>query len=100
MNGNINQQIQTFLEKLLTERGIKVDEDLKRQMISELNQRLQVRFQQIITEELSEQDLANLDKVSESGEAAVQSYLHSKISNLDELLIKAMADFRQAFLAE
>ncbi len=98
MNENLNPQIRLFLESLLTERGIKVPADLREQMLSDLNDRLQVRFQQIITEQLSAADLKALDQTAPKGEATVQDFLRSKISNLDQLLIQAMAEFRQAFL--
>lgn len=98
MKEKMDPQIKVFLDSLLAERQIDVPAELKETMIDELNQRLQVRFQQIITEQLSEQDLAALDELAPSGQEAVQAFLRTKIANIDQLLMQAMAEFRQAFL--
>jgi len=99
MNENLRPEIRAFLEKLLEDKGIRVPDELKETMIADLNQRLQVRFMQIITEKLSVDDLNALDEVALSGgEAQVQSFLRSKIKNLDKLFADAMQEFGQAFL--
>lgn len=99
MNQNIRPEIRAFLDQLLEKKAINVPAELKESMISDLNQRLQVRFMQIITDKLSTDDLISLDDVAfNDGEEKVQVFLREKIENLDELFADAMQEFGDAFL--
>lgn len=95
----IRPEIRAFLEKLLDDKGIKVPQELKEAMIADLNQRLQVRLQQIVVEKLDTEDLNALDDIAlNKGQDGVQGFLREKIKNLDKLFADAMQEFGTAFL--
>src|SRR3954465_2866343 len=98
-NRIIPPEIQTFLEKLLEDKKIKVSDELKEMMISDLYDRLEVRFYQIIIEHLSPNELDNLSEVAEGGQDEVRSFLRKNIKDIDKLFAEAMDEFREAFLA-
>ena len=94
----IPPEIKAFLEKLLMDKKINATGDLRDQMVSDLYDRLEVRFNQLIIEHLSVQELDTLAEVSEQGSEAVQSFLRKNIKNIDKLFAEAMQEFAQAYL--
>jgi hypothetical protein len=86
------------LEKLLTDKKINVEGSLKEQMISDLFDRLEVRFNQLVIEHLSVSELETLTAKADEGPEAVQSFLRSAIRDIDKLFAEAMREFAQAYL--
>lgn len=93
----MNPEIRLFLESLLADKAIKAEGELKEKMISELNERLQALFLQIILEKLDPEDMEEFETPGKSAED-VQSLLMTKIPGLKDDFKRAMAEFRQAFL--
>lgn len=98
MNKLISPEIRAFLEKLLVDKKINVSGELKEQMISDLYDRLEVRFNQLIIEHLSVTELETLATKAEEGPEVVQGFLRKSIKNIDELFAGAMREFAQAYL--
>ena len=98
MDKIISPEIRTFLEKLLVDKGIKTEGSLKEQMISDLADRLEVRFNQLVIEHLSVSELETLAAMAEEGPDAVQGFLRKSIKNIDKLFAEAMTDFAQVYL--
>lgn len=94
----ISPEIRSFLEKLLSDKKINATGELKDQMVSDLNDRLEVRFNQLVIEHLSIQELDALAEVAEEGPEAVQQFLRKNIKNIDALFAEAMQQFAQAYL--
>jgi len=67
-------------------------------MISDLSDRLEVRFNQLIVERLSVEELETLASEADHGPAAVQKFLRKAIKNIDELFAEAMREFAIAYL--
>ena len=98
MDKIISPEIRSFLEKLLMDKKINAQGELREQMISDLYDRLEVRFNQLIIEHLSVAELDTLAEVSEQGTEAVQSFLRKNIKNIDKLFAEAMEEFKQVYL--
>lgn len=80
------------------DKKINAQGELREQMISDLYDRLEVRFNQLIIEHLSVAELDTLAEVSEQGTEAVQSFLRKNIKNIDKLFAEAMEEFKQVYL--
>jgi hypothetical protein len=94
----ITPEIRAFLEKLLADKKIEVTGTLREQMISDLYDRLEVRFNQLIIEHLGVSELEALASVSEGGPEEVQAFLRKNIKNIDKIFAEAMDEFRAAYL--
>lgn len=95
---NIKPEVHLFLQDLLAEKGIQVDEETERDMIAQLHDRLQALFMQVVVSELDEQGMETFERLAGEGEQALQGFLAEKIPNINELFMRAMAEFRRAFL--
>lgn len=99
MNENLTPEIKLFLEKMIEEKGIKVNPELQAKMVQDMAQRLHVWFMQIVVEKLSAKELEQLNEVSGTGSSAkVTEFLKSKIENIDSVFAEAMKSFAAAFL--
>jgi ubiquinone biosynthesis protein UbiJ len=98
MEKMISPEIRAFLEKLLADKKINVEGDLREQMISDLYDRLEVRFNQLIIEHLSVTELETLAELAETGQDAVQGFLRKSIKNIDKIFAEAMEEFAQIYL--
>lgn len=94
----ISPEIRSFLDKLLTQKKIEAQGALRDSMISDLNDRLEVRFNQLIVEHLSVAELETLAATAEEGPLAVQSFLRKTVKNIDELFAQAMQEFAETYL--
>jgi hypothetical protein len=94
----ITPENRAFLEKLLLDKKINVEGALKEQMIQDLSDRLEVRFNQLVIEHLSVNELDKLGSLADEGVEAVQVFLRKNIKNIDVLFAQAMEEFRQAYL--
>ena len=94
----ITPEIRSFLEKLLADKKISVSGDLKEQMISDLNDRLEVKLNQVVIEHLSVDELDTLASLADKGQDEVQSFLRKSIKNIDKIFAEAMHDFASAYL--
>jgi hypothetical protein len=98
MDRIIRPEIRSFLEKLLADKRINATGELKEQMISDLNDRLEVRLNQAVIEHLSVDELETLASLSDKGVEEVQSFLRQTIKNIDQVFAEAMNDFASAYL--
>jgi len=98
MSENINREIRAFLENLLEEKKVNAPDALREQLILDLYQRLQQKFMQVVVKNLNPRDLKALDEIAMTGEDKVQSFLLSKIKNLNQLFKQTMVEFRQVYL--
>ncbi len=98
MDKQITPEIRAFLEKLLEDKKISVEGELKQQMISDLYDRLEVRFYQLVIEHLSVKELETLGELADKGQDEVQGFLRKHIKNINEVFGQAMKEFASAFL--
>lgn len=102
MSAQIDPTIRTFLDKLLTEKGITtVPPDLRQDMITSLNKRLEAFMLTDIAKYLSDEDAVKFNTMLEKGEmttAGAQIFLRDKIKDIDEVLAQAMLEFRKVYL--
>ena len=93
------QEIRIFLESLLSEAKIdNPDPVLKEMMLNDLFERLQTRLIQLLVEHLDEKELEEYERLSAENPVEAFNFVYSKKSNIHELIIKAMEEFRQTFL--
>lgn len=97
MTAQINPEIRIFLENLLVEKDIEAEGELKEKMVSELHERLQTLFLQIIVEKLSPEELMALETPGKTADE-VQGFLLEKVPGLKDEFKRAMTEFRAAFL--
>jgi len=98
MEKMISPEIRMFLEKLLTDKKITVQGPLREQMISDLNDRLEVRLNQVVIEHLSADQLEQMAKAAEEGQDAVRVFLRKHIKNLDKIMAEALNEFARIYL--
>jgi hypothetical protein len=98
MHKIITPEIRAFLEKLLTDKKVNVTGELKEQMITDLYDRLEVRFYQLVIEHLSVKELETLSELADKGQAEVQGFLRKSIKNIDGVFAQAMDEFGSAYL--
>lgn len=96
-------EITVFLERILDNGGMKnVEPEVHQQMLTDLRSRLQnALFASFITK-LPEADLPAFDALVEEKASLerIQTFLKSKIPNLDTLIADTLLAFRKQYVAE
>ncbi|MFT5179627.1 MAG: hypothetical protein ACI9GH_000344 [Candidatus Paceibacteria bacterium] len=89
-----------FLNKLLIEKGVEgVPEDVRNQMVEDLESRLEKMIDATILNNIPEGDLEEFEKkLDSSDENEMQSFIKEKIPNLDEVLAGVFLKFRKIYL--
>lgn len=93
--------LQVFIEGLIKEKGL---EDLDPEILTQLKEDLQKRLENIINatilENLPSEKLPEFEKLLDSGadDEMIQSFCRENIPNLDEVIAKALLDFRRSYL--
>ncbi|MEK7497056.1 MAG: hypothetical protein AAB657_04115 [Patescibacteria group bacterium] len=95
-------EIKLFLTKLMVEKGVfDLPTDLQTDLLESLHQRLQAFLLLTLTNKLSTEQVKQMDGLMESGEMdMIKSYdfFRASIKDVDEVVAKAMMDFRQVYL--
>jgi hypothetical protein len=96
----IPQDIRGFLEGLITDAGMTVDESLKEEMVRELYARLDNYMTGVIVDNLKDEDVETFIKMNEDKKAKseIEAYLKTKLPNATELFTKSFVDFRNLYL--
>ena len=92
-------EIRAFLEGLLDEVKIAAKGDLRENMISDLYERLQSRFMQVLAEHLAEADLKTYTNLAAENQQKAVEFLQAREPKFPEYLLQAMQEFKQTFLA-
>lgn len=94
------EEIRIFFEDLLKDAGVEPESpELKAMMVEDLQQRLQTRFMQILAENLSAEDLETFSTLAEQDPLQANNFLMSKVPNVPQLFLQAMAEFREIYLS-
>ena len=97
----LNPPLEAFLDSCLWDKGIRdVPEDLHKQMIEDLANRLQTWLMQAVFAELKESDAPEVEALMDKGasQEEIMQLLYSKVPNLEEIFSKEMAAFKKAYL--
>ena len=96
----IPQEIRSYLEGLIADSGLLVEEDTKEGVLQELYARLDNFLASAILENIPEEEHDNF--IDQSGQKKsmeeMQNYLMEKIPNAKEVLTKAFVEFRNLYL--
>ena len=91
-----------FIDKLVTEANM--DKDLEESIVvglkKDLKERLENRIKAMILSQISEDKLADFEKLIDGGEAeATQKFCSENIANFPELLAAEFLNFRSRYVA-
>lgn len=95
-------EITVFLERMLDDGGMKdVEPGVRQQMLTDLRSRLQHALFAAFVTKLPEADLPAFDALVEEKASLerIQSFLKSKIPNLDTLIADTLLAFRKQYVA-
>lgn len=96
----IPEEVRAYLEGLLQDSGMVIEDSAREEVIKELYARLDNYLASVILENIPQDQVD--DFISVSGEKKtlpeMQEYLLSKLPNAKEVLTKAFIDFRQLYL--
>lgn len=94
------QYVNDFLGALLDEAGMDMSVEVRQQMLKDLHARLQDRFFGQVVISLSDSDLTQFRKMSESGasQEEMEKFIQSHVPNAPEVFASAMASFRNDYL--
>lgn len=96
-----NQQIETFVEKLLEEKGITdVGADAYKQMKKDLLDRLEDCVNAAVLDKIPEQKLHEFEALlsAKGDSSALSAFCHKNISNFEELLASTLLSFRTRYI--
>lgn len=96
----IPDDIKNFLEGLISDAGMAVDEGLKEEMVRELYARLDNYMTGVIVDNLGDEDIEAFIKLNEDKKSKpeVEAFLKTKLPNSKDLFTKAFVDFRNLYL--
>lgn len=92
--------IEQFVEQLLKERNVPVDDpavmsELKKDLID----RVEAHINATVLEHMPAEKLEEFEQITQSGdESKIQTFCQQNISNLDEVVAKALLRFRTTYL--
>ncbi len=99
--GDIPPEILVFLYEMQKEIGIDIpDIEVRRQMIYELYERLNVYLQTLISEVLSDEKMEEYAQLLEKAttQEEVQSWLKAHVPDMENLMAQGLMQFRQTYL--
>ena len=99
----MNQDIHTFLKKLLEDAGqTDLTPELEEQMIKDLNTRLEDRLILTAMENLSEADQDTLGKMAEDKASSkdLEEFVRTHVPNWEEVFAASLVDFRDTYLGK
>lgn len=98
----IPAEISTYLNNLLIDAGMDaIDDVMREEMIKELFVRLDAYISQVIVEELPDDTFDQFIKLHEEQkpQAEIEKFLTDNVPNIQDVMGKAFADFREMYLA-
>lgn len=96
----IPPEIRSFLESVLTDANMTLDEVTKEEMIKELYARLDSYLTTVIVDNIPAEHLEAFIKLNEDKKSKeeIDAFLRDKMPNSKEVFANAFADFRQLYL--
>ncbi len=96
----MNKEINDYLELLMEERGLsqKLPAEMRDQMKSDLEERLNNFFIAKSLEALTEDKLDEISKMSESSPEEISNFFKNNISNYPQFTANLLVEFRQKYL--
>jgi hypothetical protein len=96
----IPQEVRGFLESMLAEANMDVDDATREEMIKELYARLDNYLVTVIVNNLPAEHLDDFVKLNEEKrpQEEINTFLEQKMPNAKEVFAKAFVDFRQFYL--
>lgn len=96
----IPQEIRSFLESLIQDAKMILDEGMKEEMIKELYARLDSFITTSIIDNLPPENLEEFIKINEEkkSQSEIEQFLKDKMPNAQDVFAKAFADFRALYL--
>lgn len=100
MKQNQNNPIEKFAEQLLKEKNLSVeDPDVLTELKNDLVDRVEGHINATVLENMPPEKIEEFEKIVESGnEVEIQEFCQRHISNLDEVVAKALLRFRSVYL--
>lgn len=96
------QKIDEFIEDLLKEKGISVDDpEIKKELIKEMSEKLETEINRACIQALSEEKAKELaDKVDEPSFTTekMTKFLQDSGVNMEEITVETMQKFREFYL--
>lgn len=99
----MNENIEKFLRQLLIDAGqTGMTEEVMKEMIVDLNRRLEDRLILTAIDSLPPDKQEELEQMAESGAGAgdMESFVKSNIPNWEEVFSKALLEFRESYLGK
>lgn len=99
-DAQINPDVRSFLENLLKDAGMTLDDQMREEMIKELYARLDNYITTAIIDNLPAENLEEFIKMNEEKKSKeeLEQFLKNKMPNAQEVFAKAFADFRALYL--
>lgn len=99
-NIEIPQEIRSFLESILADANMTLDDVTKEEMIKELYARLDSYLTTVIVDNMPAEHLEAFMKLNEEKKPReeIDKFLKEKMPNAEEVFTNAFADFRQLYL--
>ena len=96
----VPDEIKTYLEGLISDSGIVLDDQMKEEMIKELFARLDSYMTSVIVEKLSSEDVEVFIKMNEDKKTKeeIEQFIKTKLPNNQEVFTNAFIDFRSLYL--
>lgn len=96
----IPAEIRAYLEGLLADANMTIDDSVREEMIKELYARLDNFITTAIVDNLPPEHLDNFIKMSEDKkpQAEIEAFLKEKMPNYQEVFTRAFAQFRDLYL--
>lgn len=96
----IPQEVQSFLESLLNDAGMTLDESLKGEMINELYARLDNFITSTIIDTMPQDKIEDFISLNEQKKPKeeIEKFIADNIPNAQEVFAKAFTDFRSLYL--
>jgi hypothetical protein len=97
----IPQEIRSFLENLLQDAGMTLDESMKEEMVKELYARLDNFVTATIVDNMPEDKIEEFIALNEQKKSLeeIQGFITTNLPNAQEVFAKAFTDFRNMYLS-
>ncbi len=96
----IPDEVKGFLEGLISDSGMVVDDSLKEDMLKELYARLDSYMTSVIVEKLAGDDVEAFIKMNEEKKSKeeIEKFIKDKLPNAQDVFTQAFIDFRSLYL--
>lgn len=99
-NSQVPAEIRNFLDGILNDANMTLDDITREEMIKELYARLDNYLTTVIVDNMPPEHLEDFIKLNEEKKSReeIDAFLKEKMPNAQEVFTKAFADFRQLYL--